>query len=464
MSGTFSSLMSPLSALRYSRTAMDVASSNIANAQTAGYTRQVVDSVSVGAPTTPTMWSRHTSSVGGVEVTGIRRSADILLDRRVRYEHGQQAFLDVRSAILRRVEAGIGEPGDHGLASVMSDLRSAWSDLANNPGGEAARSQVLAVAATLADAVQTQARNIRTEAGDQRSALLTLVSEVNTVAEELAVTNRNIVSAQQTGTNANTLMDRRDQLALRLAELTGATSTVRPDGAVDVHLQGVTLVEGRNHGVLAIDSGVTPTGEADGAAVALRIDLGGTGTAVPTVTAGRVGAVVEVLDHTLPAYATELGEVARMLADEVNAAHQAGYDLDGVPGGALLDYDPADPAGTLTVLVTDPRRLAASSNPGGDLGGDNALALADLRGADGAYQRLVNDFGTEVAAAHRLAVTQGLLTGQVDRSREQLAGVNLDEEMVSMVAAQRTYEAAARVMTVLDSVLDTLINRTGLLR
>ena len=45
-----------------------------------------------------------------------------------------------------------------------------------------------------------------------------------------------------------------------------------------------------------------------------------------------------------------------------------------------------------------------------------------------------------------------------------LAGVNLDEETVNMLAAQHAYEAAARVMTTLDSVLDTLINRTGLVR
>ena len=78
------------------------------------------------------------------------------------------------------------------------------------------------------------------------------------------------------------------------------------------------------------------------------------------------------------------------------------------------------------------------------------------------YQRLINGFGTEVASVKRLTANQQVLTGQVDNSREQLSGVNLDEEMVSMLSSQRAYEAASRVMTTLDSVLDTLINRTGL--
>lgn len=464
MGGTFASLMSPLSALRYSSTALDTASVNIANASTAGYTRRVVDAVSVGAAPQVSMWSRPAGHVGGVEVTGVRRSVDLLLDARVRHEHSLQSFLDLRASVLDRLEAGLGEPGDNGVAALMSDLDAAWHDLANNPGGDAARSQVLDRAATLADGLRARARSSATEAADQRSALLALVAEVNTVAEELAATNGKIVAAQQSGVDANDLLDRRDLLALRLSELTGAQGTVRPDGAMDVRVQGVSLVDGRNAGRLTVASGVTPTGEGDGSPVSLQVDLGGTTTPVPTVSGGRVGAVVELLDVTIPAFDTALAEVARMLADDVNAAHQAGYDLDGNPGLALFTYDPADPAGTLAVAITDTRQVAASATPGGTLNGDNALAIADLRGAETTYQRLVNDFGTEVAAAGRLASTQAVLTTQVDRSREQLTGVSYDEEMVAMVAAQRTYEAAARMMTVLDSVLDTLINRTGLVR
>jgi flagellar hook-associated protein 1 FlgK len=98
------------------------------------------------------------------------------------------------------------------------------------------------------------------------------------------------------------------------------------------------------------------------------------------------------------------------------------------------------------------------------LDASNADLLADAITVEDAYQRLVTGFGSEVASVQRLATTQQTLTTQVDRSREQLAGVNLDEETVNMLAAQHAYEAAARVMTTLDSVLDTLINRTGLVR
>ena len=90
-----------------------------------------------------------------------------------------------------------------------------------------------------------------------------------------------------------------------------------------------------------------------------------------------------------------------------------------------------------------------------------AAALGDLRVGDDAYERFVNGIGTEAASTKRLATNQRLLTAQVDGTREQLTGVNLDEETVNLVAAQRAYEAAARVMSTFDSMLDTLITRTG---
>jgi flagellar hook-associated protein 1 FlgK len=95
------------------------------------------------------------------------------------------------------------------------------------------------------------------------------------------------------------------------------------------------------------------------------------------------------------------------------------------------------------------------------LDGGAADAIATASTPESGYQRLVNGFGTEVASATRLVKTQGLLATQVDSAREQLSGVNLDEETVAMLTAQRAYEAAARVMSTMDSVLDTLINRTG---
>lgn len=464
MSGTFSSLNTALSALRYNAVVLDVASNNVANVGTEGYTRRQVAGASMGAPATPAMWSRYDGSGDGVRVAGMTRMADAFLDARARIEHANQSYLDVRQSVLERVESGIGEPGDNGVAAALADFRTAWADLANNPDESAPRSQVLAQAGALADALGIQARNVANEESDQRFRLLSIVGEVNTVAGDLAAVNKSIANATVAGGDAGILLDQRDQLALRLAQLTGARGTIRADGGMDVSLEGIPLVTGQDAARLEIPAGITPAGDSDGRPLAFAVVAGAVATPLTTGMRGEVGAVSDLLATTLPAYAAGLDAIAASLADQVNARHAAGFDRAGNPGGIFFGYDPADAAATIAVVLTSPGQVAASGLPGGVIDGSNADLLSAPLAAEGDYQRLVNGFGSEVASVRRLALNQQTLTAQVDGSREQLRGVNLDEEMVTMLAAQRAYEAAARVMSTLDSVLDTLINRTGLLR
>ena len=464
MSGTFSSMGTALSALRYNRVAMDVASGNIANVGTDGYTRRRVEGSSVGAPDVPAMWSRYDGAGDGVRVNGVTRMSDELLNIRSRREHGNQSYLDVRQASLERVEQGIGEPGDSGVSAALSKLRSAWHELANSPGSSAARAQVLSGAGTVVDALRAQSRNVQAEAGDQRITLLGDVAEVGTVASDLAGVNAGIANGRANGDDVNVLLDRRDQLTLRLSELVGATATLRPDGGADVSVGGVDLVSGNRAGVLALAGGVTAGGAADGSPVSFTVTPpGGTTSTSVSGLGGAVGGVTELLNTTLPAYLTGLAAVARDFASGVNAQHAQGYDAGGAPGGPVFSFDPADVLGTLAVAITDPAKVAASGVAGGGLDAGNAKASATAPGVEGAYQRLVTGFGSDVVESRRRAANQQVLTTQVDGAREQLGGVSLDEEMVNMLAAQHAYEAAARVMTTVDSMLDTLINRTGLL-
>lgn len=457
MTGTFGSVNNALSALRYHQVVMDVSSGNVANVATEGYARRRVVGEAMGAAVQPAMWSRYEGTGDGVRVGGLDRMVDAFLDARVRREHGNQAFLDTQAATLSRLETGIGEPGENGVAAALSDFARSWHDLANNPATEATRSQVLAKAGSLADALSVQRRNVAVEENDQQVVLSVQVAEVNTLAADLALTNRSIAAAQMSGTEAGVLLDARDSLALRLSELTGATATVNTQGGFDVELGGVALVSGGNAGVLASD--------ATGAAFTLT-PPGGGATDVTTSVGGATGAVAVLLTTRLPAHRAGVEAVAREVATLVNAAHQAGFDQDGEAGKALFDFDPIAPGGPLVVTLTDPRDVAASSLGGAanNDGGSATAVAAALAGPESSYQRLVAGFGNEVASVRRLTLNQQTLTNQVDGAREQLSGVSLDEEMVTMLQAQRAYEAAARVMTVVDSVLDTLINRTGVTR
>lgn len=439
MSGTLSSLQTALSALQYQRSALDVAASNVANATTDGYTRRRVNGETVGPSSTPALWSRQPLTGSGVKATDIQRMTDAILDARARTEHASQAYLDLRASALARVEAGIGEPSDDGVAAALAEFRNSWADVKNSPSSEAARTQVLAKAQTLIGSLAAQVANVNGEMRDQQTRLESTVSAANDLAEQLAATNRNVVSATLNGVDTTALLDQRDKLAMQLSELTGGVTTIRANGTADVSVGA--------HALVSLDAS-TPLDPA----------------ALPTGTGGQLGAVRDLLDTTLPAYKAGLDGVVTALADQVNALHATGFDLDGDAGTPVFAFDPADPAGTLSLAITDPRKLAVSATGSGDLDGSIATLLAAANDGGAAHQTLVNGFGSQVASAQGLAATQRLLTSQVDGARDQISGVSLDEEMVGMLASQRAYEAASRVMTVVDSVLDTLINRTGLLR
>ncbi|WP_296606039.1 flagellar hook-associated protein FlgK [Nocardioides sp.] len=465
MAGSFASINTALTALRYQQTALDIASTNVANVGTDGYVRRRVVGETLGVASAPARWSRSTETSSGVQATRVDRMTDVLLDSRMRREHGRQSYLDGVSGALARIETGLAEPGPSGVAAALADFRGTLADLGNAPGSDAARSQALGAAATLVDAVKLQSAHLGDEAADQRSHLVVVVNEVNAVSKQLAATNRTISAALNGSSDTTSLMDERDALALRLSELTGAKATVQDDGSMSVELNGTALVAGFDAKELVVTGGV----DSDGSALPTPIGFAAKDTATGTQVAvagdlgGDLGATVHVLRDELPAYVAGLAGVVKDLVNAVNDAHRAGYKASGVPGGDLFKFTDPD-LSTFDVLITDVKDLAVSKVAGPSNDGNNAAALAQAVKVDDQYQQLVNGFGSKVASAQQLAKNQQALTDQVDSAREQMAGVSLDEETVNMLSAQRAYEAAARVMTTLDSVLDTLINRTGLVR
>lgn len=464
MAGTFSSFGSALSGLRYGQTAMDIASLNLANVDSKGYTRQRVEASASTSAANAAMYARGNSYGDGVSVDGVSRAVDLLLNSRARTEHATQQFLDIQADVLKRVEAGVSEPGKTGLNAALDGFRKSWGDLVNAPDQSAARSQVIAAANTLSEALRSQARMLQGEDTDARLRVLDNVDKVNTIASEMASLNEKIQISSFDGTVNNTLLDRRDQLMLELSQLGGAESTIQSNGTVQVNLGGLTLVSGNTAATLSVSAGIGADGSDTGAPVAFELSLGGTSLGSPAIATGTLGGLVRSVDVTIAGMRDELDTIATTFADTVNGRHTGGFDQDGAAGEAMFSYTAGNAAATISVAITDPRKVAASSVGGGVLNTDNASWLGNNKTVEGAYQSWVATLGSSVSAATRLSTNQKALTNQVDGAIEQLGGVSIDEEMVNLVSAQRIYEAAARVMTTLDSVLDTLINRTGVTR
>jgi flagellar hook-associated protein 1 FlgK len=454
--GTFDGLSVALSALQAQRRMLDVAGQNIANVNTPGYTRQRVNLQAVGASTIKGVWTGSSNSLGGVQAVGIERLRDAFLEVRGQAAHGAQGEADATQGVLAQIEQMFPEPSSDGLGEQLSQLWSAFQDVANQPADIGTRTALLQRASAVSDWLNAAAQQLTTLSVGAASEARSRVDEVNSLAQQVADLNLAIGDAQHSGLSFNDLADKRDLLTLRLADLVGGQAGIGPDGAARVMIGGTPLVAGTT---------VRPM-QLTGGGATLQLTWAQDGSAVQ-LTGGEVKGLVSAVAGAIPSWSARLDAVASTLAAQTNAVHSAAYDLDGNLGGPLFS---GTTAATIGVAVTDPRKVAASQvapGPGGpslNAGAAQAMAAqgAAPAGADVVYRGLVGDLGLAVAHAASSSATQQAVTDSIDTARESGAGVDIDEEMANVVQYQRSYEAAARVLTAVDAVLDQLINRTGL--
>lgn len=239
------------------------------------------------------------------------------------------------------------------------------------------------------------------------------------------------------------------------------TTKPKTDGSTDVLLGGSSLVSGSLARQLQLGGG-TAIDQVSTTPVTLTWTDTGTTAAVSS---GQGAALLTALNVTIPSYAGQLDSVANQLVTTVNTQHQLGYDLNGNAGGNFFDPT-GTTAATIKVAITDPALVAASSVPPSagqpSLDGGNAQALANMSGtgADAAYRKMIVALGSESNTIQQRTTTQQSVVNQVEASRDSASGVDLDEEQTNLITFQHAYDAAAKYLSVIDSILDTLINHT----
>jgi flagellar hook-associated protein 1 FlgK len=466
---TFSGLNTATTALWAQQRGLDVTGQNIANLNTAGYSRQRAELQSVNGNVVPATYAVSNQVGQGVDADKVIRIRDAFLESRAQIEAGATAQLTVADSTLAQIEQAFREPGDTGIQAKLTAVFTAWGDVANHPTEDGARTAVLQKTATLVAELHTTSADLDQAWVQTRDSLSTMVDDLNGKAQQIADLNTAITRATRSGLPANELADKRDGLVLELSAALGATASPGEDGAVDVVMRGATLVAGSTAIALKVLGTNDPATAAPGDP-RLVTDPGGTRLDA----GGTIGGTLTALITTIPGYRAKLDGVARQLAGEVNTVHMAGFDKNGDAGEAMFD----DGSGTLPVStatitaanlnlrITDVAKLAAASvGPGPTSDNGNARAMGALQdsanGTAVGYRKLIVSLGVEAAVATSNLQTQTVIAGQVDASRESVTGVNLDEEMTNMLQFQHAYAAAARMITAIDETLDVLINRTG---
>lgn len=461
----FSALGTGLSALVAHRQAAEVISHNIANANTEGYSRRRVELRAEGPDPVAAVFSHSSHTGTGVRSDGIARIRDDFLEAQHRNETGIAGTLEGTATVLDRLERSFPEPSDTGIAAQLDDMWASWQAIVNNPESEAARSAVLEKGKLVIQSFQLADRQIRAQHGDAVTNVGLQVTKVNQLADQIAHYNSGIRAASVAGLSPNDLLDQRDQAVLELTRLTGATVQAGDNGSVDVFVGGRALVYRSDvqHLVSAEvdDPALDPLGFKR-VEVHWEID-----DSVADLTTGTIAGYASGANEVLPKYLGQLDAVAEQLVTSVNTLHSTGNDLDGDTG-----HDFFDAAGTTAATLAlsadvagQPRHLAAADASAGPLDTSLAQSIAAIgratAGPDASYRSMIVALGSEVQFFTQQSDVQNSVVQRLDEDRKSVSGVNLDEEMVALIAEQHAYSAAARVITTVDEMLDTLINRMG---
>lgn len=515
MASTFHGLETARRSLFTTQSALNTTGHNIANANTAGYSRQVVN-MTATRPIDALGYSKSAAAgqLGtGVEASSITRIREKFLDNQFRNENKSNGSYTVQLDTLSKLEGIVNEPSDTGLRTVISNFWNSWSDLSKNPENADGRKVVVEQTMAMLDAFNYTAKQLGDLKADLTENVQINMDTANSLAVSIAQLNTEIRRIEGLGDHANDLRDQRDLLTDQLSGLVNINVEEQSTG-YRITMGDIELVSAGTATPLTMDSitqavagGQLNSGTIYGTIrsrdhfvqgyineLDTLVETMANGEFQVTLPKGSVLPIGTMVNGTpVTAANRTLTEDTAVTVNGLNGLHQLGYSLAGnEPGMPLFTDASGGTAGltaatiTLNQAIKDNSNLIATSMrvttavDGTDtvITGNNSLAvlfsqMRDTRfdfdaGADESmntidayFRSVVGQLGVQAQEATRMQTNQQIILEQVDSRRQSVSGVSLDEEMSNMIKFQHAYNAAARNMTMIDEILDKVINGMG---
>ncbi len=322
-------------ALNANLSALQVIGHNIANVNTAGYSRQTVEMRSAGYQSMGGFYLGR-----GVELGTVARMHDAYLTREAQLSSSVASADSERLARLAQLE-NIFPTGESGLGAAMNDLLNAWSDVASSPTNMAARSVVIGRGEEIASRLRDTAGQLDILTTSARQQVGDTVNNINRLAEDIAKINQKILENQGNAGEPNDLLDQRDQLIGELSKLVQVSTVNADDGRVHVFVAGSQpLVLGSGAARLAVVPDST-----DGSQQRIQFQQGSSTMELSgSALGGKLGGVVQFIDEDLKDVTNQIGRMALALATTVNTQHALGVNLQGGTAEPFF-VPPADVAG-----------------------------------------------------------------------------------------------------------------------
>ncbi|MEQ8397701.1 flagellar hook-associated protein FlgK [Thalassobaculum sp.] len=452
---------------------IDVASRNIASASVDGYTRKVQETS-----------TRVVDGRGGlVLVEQVTRNVNAQLQRDVREQTSVVEKLTVLDDFLARFELEFGRPEDNSsISSKITDLKAKFQALATNPDQSTAQNDVISAAEEVARTLNNLSSSIQELRAEADQRVEDSVEIINQALQNVESLNAEIGSRKAAGESTADLEDQRDVWITKLSEQMDIKTFERPDGKIAILTGDSQFLLDQEAVTLTFVASTTVSAGSVLNDVMLDNGFMAPFSITNSFSGGTVSGLLQLRDTTLPLAQSQLDSLAFELAEQFDAitvgATTADLDLftdaaDAIPGAA---------AGFAAVIQVRSTVTGAELRDG--TGGtftssgvsDSSLPLAiidmfDTKQAFTAVTGLNTASSTleEFAAqfigyqANQAADFESQLQFQ-DQVRNLLSerltdasGVNLDEELASLIQLEAAFAASARVLSSVQQALDELL-------
>lgn len=450
--GTLTGLMHVVTgALAANQAAVSATAENISNLNTAGYSRRAVswnegDIITVGAGTSP-----------GVRST-ITAQRDRVLQRAVQNANEISAGSSTRLAALNQLQDlfKMDSSGNDaaGIGSAISGLFNAASSLAAAPGDRTALGTLFLAAQNFAETFNRAAAQISSQTGALNQQVSTSIEQVNALTKQVAALNRQLGEAPPDGAR-NILLDQRDSAITQLSKLIDVNTVSSEQDGLNLTLpDGTPLVSGATQLALS-------TSMVSGTVKIFAAPSTGSREVTSVIRGGSIGGSLQVRDSDAPAVMAQLDALAVAVAASVNAQNTLGTGASGLPG---TDIFSGNAAATLTVVASDGTAFATTGADG--VSGSNMRALGALQ-ASGivagstpteAFSTLLSGLGGTISGAKIQSSADSAILTQTSTQLEATSGVSLDQEAANLAQYQRSYQAAAKVLSIVNELLAQAIN------
>ncbi|HDD35358.1 MAG TPA: flagellar hook-associated protein FlgK [Candidatus Desulfofervidus auxilii] len=462
MHGIYGLIDIGISAIRAAQMALMVTGDNIANAENSKFCRRrVIFQEKPPLLSLPILIGR------GSEVTNVKRAYSPFLAKQWQQELAGLGYHEVRKEALGRLETIFNEAEGEGLNRDLTAFWNAWEEVSSDPASIVNRYNLINTAKTLAANFQRKSNDLKELREDMNTEVKNVVEQINTIANQIAYLNKKIKSIEIKGVDANNFRDERDELVRELSKLADVTA-FEDNGKVTVLVGGVAVVQEESAYTLSVETNsegfyqVVWYGEGG-----LKVDI------TSRLEGGELGSFLEMRDTIIPQYQNDLDRLAYNLVTEINTQHQLGYGLDDSTGNNFFEpLTGIDDAASLiqldSTIETFPEKIAASSAAGQQGNNENALAIIALKETaitglsdvtfNDFYLSLVGEVGSASQESQNNFEYQQLVLKEIEASVEAVSGVSLDEEAANLVRFQQMYTASARLISIADDMMKTLIN------